>query len=254
MKRIVVICALMMFQWSYGQIETSADFRRQVYSKEMSGGFMLHTRGYGINIRRMKFSGGYVKLGMELDYASLRHPKEVKFQGASSLSSSNSYVYGKVNSFSTLRFGLGRERILIDKTDKGTISISWLFFGGGSFGWLKPVYLDIIKFDEFGHSYTVVERYDPEVHNYENISGQAAYFTGIGKSSLRMGLYAKTGFAFDINMTDRKVTTIEVGAIFDYFPSWGIYKEKDVPIMWNTENYSEWLQFYITLNFGAKWD
>ena len=69
-----------------------------------------------------------------------------------------------------------------------------------------------------------------------------------------MGLYVKTGFAFDFNLSDKKITTLEVGAVFDYFPAWGVYQAENVPIMWNTENYAEWLQFYLTINFGGKWN
>lgn len=245
---------LLVSFWSYGQVETEADFRRQVYSQEMTGGFMIHSRGYGINIRRTWFTDGYTKMGLDFDFVSIRHPKEVKFQSQYFISNSKSFVYGKINSFYSMRLGIGRDKILVDKTDKGTISISWIFFGGGSFGMLKPVYLDVVKYDESNQPYTTTERYDPRIHNYSDIYGQAPFFTGIEKTSLRMGLYAKTGFAFDFNLSDKKITTIEVGAVFDYFPAWGVYQAENVPIMWNTENYAEWLQFYLTINFGGKWN
>ena len=236
------------------QLETDADFRRQVYEKEMSGGISLNTRGYSLNLRHMKFADGYNKIGWEIDMAILRHPKEVKFQNQLNFNSARSFVYGKLNGFYTIRAGFGRDKVLVDKTDKGTVSISWITMGGPSFGILKPIYLEVVKENDQGINFISTERYDPAIHNYVDIYGQAQFFTGIEKSSLRMGLYAKTGFAFDFNISDKKVTTIETGAVVDYFPSWGIYGSEQVPIMYQTENYSFWWQLYVSINFGGKWN
>jgi hypothetical protein len=60
---------------------------------------------------------------------------------------------------------------------------------------------------------------------------------------------------FDYNWKDKKITALEVGAIVDYYPSWfGIYSDEKVPIMYETENYNLWLQFYLTISFGKKWN
>jgi hypothetical protein len=223
----------------------------------MTGGIMLHTRGFGMNLRRMRYKDGYNKWGWELDMVSIRHPKEVKLQSQLYFNSSRSFVYGKLNGLYSIRFGYGREKILVDKTDKGSISISWLTMGGPSFGILKPVFLEVQDEDPLANpDNRRIERYDPQIHDYRDIYGQAPFFTGIEKSSLRMGVYVKTGFAFDFNLSDKKITTLEVGAIADYFPALGIYEEK-VPIMFetgNVRNYNLWLQCYITFNFGGKWN
>jgi hypothetical protein len=237
------------------QLETTADWKRQVYEKEFTGGVMFHTRGYGVNFRSLKFKDGFIKKGFDFDFVLIRHPKEVKFPSQISFNSARSYVYGKINGFYNLRVGYGRDKILVDKTDRGSISISWLTFGGLSMGILKPIYLEILKETPQGIPVLSTERYDPEIHNFLNIYGQAPFFTGIEKSSLRMGVYVKTGFAFDYNWNDAKVTTLEVGAIVDYFPQWfGLYSERLVPIMVDTENFNVWLQFYFTVNFGKKWN
>ena len=254
MRKYLFISAFLISLSSFGQLNTEADFKRQVYDQEMTGGFMLHTRGYALTMRRMRFTNGYNKWGWEIDWGNIRHPKEVKFRSQFHVNSTRSYVYGKLNGFSTLRFGFGRDKILVDKTDKGTISISWITMGGPSFGMLKPVYLEIEYKDEQGGKIYSTERYDPEIHDYVNISGKAPFFTGIEKTSLRMGAYFKTGFSFDFHITDKKITTLEVGAIVDYFPSFGLYNDEKVPIMYQVENYNLWLQFYISINFGAKWN
>lgn len=237
------------------QLETSADFRRQVYDYEFSGGIMFHTRGYGISFRWLKFTDGYHKLGGEFDMVSIRHPKEIKFPSQYYNSSARSFVYGKLNSFFNARMGLAREKIIVDKTDQGSVSISWLTSGGASFGFLKPVYLEVIKESATGSAIKVTNRYNPEIHDYINIYGQAPFFIGINETELRMGLYIKTGFSFDYNWLDDKVTSLEVGLIVDYFPQWfGLYPEGGVPIMHQANNYEIWAQFYLTINFGKKWN
>ncbi len=258
MRKFLVIAAIFMSFYSSAQLTTKADFKRQVYDNEMTGGIMLHTRGFGFNLRRMRYRDGYNKWGWEIDIASIRHPKEVKLQSQLYFNSSRSFVYGKLNGLYTFRLGYGREKILVDKTDKGSISISWVTIGGPSFGMLKPIYLEVADEDPLaGPESRITERYKPEIHDYADIYGQAPFFTGIEKSSLRLGLYFKTGFSFDFNISDNKITTIEVGGIADYFPSFGLYQDEKVPIMYETgtvENYNLWLQFYITFNFGGKWN
>ncbi len=255
MRKILAIIGGVLLPWlTMAQLETTADWKRQVFEREFTGGVMFHTRGYGVNFRSLKFRDGFNKTGLEFDFALIRHPKEVKLPSQINVNSSRGYVYGKLNSLFTLRIGYGLDKILVDKTDQGSVSISWVTFFGGSFGLLKPTYLEIRRRSPQGFDYNVIERYDPDIHNYTMIVGQAPFFKGIEKTSLRMGLYAKTGFAFDYNWNDDKVSSIEMGAIVDFFPGWlGLYPDK-VPIMIDTENYSLWIQFYLSINFGKKWN
>jgi hypothetical protein len=254
-KTLYVLVVLLFPLMLRAQLETEADFRRQVYDYEFTGGIMFHTSGYGLNFRYLKFKDGFIKKGFEFDMASLRHPKEVKSPSQYYYNSAKSFVFGKINGLYTFRLGYGRDKVLIDKTDQGTVSISWLTFGGASLGMVKPIYLEILKETSQGLQIISTERYNPEIHNYQVIYGQAPFFTGIENSTLRAGVYLKTGFAFDYNWYDNKVTTLEVGAILDYFPTWfGLYPDKTVPVMYDTQNYNLWLQFYLTINFGAKWN
>lgn len=239
----------------FGQLETDADWKRQVYDREFTGGILLHTRGYGVNFRYLKFKDGYKKYGFEYDLVNIRHPKEVKFPSPVYYNATRGFAYGKLNGLYALRVGYGRDKILVDKTDQGSISISWATFGGASFGFLKPVFLDVVRETPQGMPVLSTERYNPEVHNYLEIYGQAPFFTGIEETALRMGVYVKTGFVFDYNWKDQKITALEIGAIVDYYPTWfGLYSAENVPIMYEAENYNLWLQFYLTISFGKKWN
>ena len=254
-KLVALLAVLFVPFWAGAQLETTADWKRQVYDREVTGGIMFHTRGYGITLRNMHFADGYNKWGLDFDLVAIRHPKEVKFPSQYFFNSARSFVYGKINGLYSLRVGYGGDKVLIDKTDQGSISVSWLTFGGVNLGILKPVYLEILKETAQGIQVLSTERYNPEIHNHSDIYGQAAFFTGIEESQLRAGVYFKTGFAFDYNWSDQKVTTLEIGAVIDYFPTWfGLYKEEFVPIMFETKNYAVWLQFYLSVNLGKKWN
>lgn len=234
------------------QIDTDADFKRQVYDREYTFGLIGHSRGYAVNGRYLKYLDGYNKLGFELEFSKLRHPKEVRIPNQF-YNNSRGYVFGRENTFYTLRTGLAYESILFDKTDQGTISIASFFSGGVSWGILKPIYMQILLPDSSGSSVSaqlVTVRYNHIEHGGSNIYGEANYFKGIGESKIRPGIYAKAGAVFDFDFLDKNVTSIEVGLSYDYYFA-------EVPIFYEDEagediNEFGFLQFYLALNFGYK--
>ncbi len=242
---LIIVCSGFALQ---AQLETSADFRRQVYDREYTLGLIGHSRGYAINGRYLKFIDGYNKQGLELDLVKLRHPKEVKIQPVRA-ANSRGFVYNRINSFYTLRAGYVREKILFDKTDKGTVSISLIYSGGLSLGLLKPIYLNIQRGLEDGQVENVAVRYNPEDFQPSTIIGEANFFKGIGETKLRPGLYGKLGFNFDYQLIEKKVTALEAGMVFDYFFS-------EVPIFYEAPgedvNWASFFQMYIAFNFGYR--
>lgn len=246
----LLVVHLLVAGQSYAQLTTDADFKRQVYTDEYTVGIMLHTRGYGANFRRLYYKDGFHKQGWEIDLVNIRHPKEVKIFNQLD-NSARGYVYGKLNNLYALRMGYARDQILFDKTDQGTVAISLVTNGGLSLGILKPVYLEIVKPVNNGQFILSTERYDPTVHEYGVIYGQANFFKGFDNLSAMPGLYGKLGLSFDYNLIDEKTTTLEVGVVFDYFI-------REVPIMAQLDptiqNSSLFTQFYLTVNFGSKWN
>lgn len=245
-KSILLFCFIIGSVVLSAQLNTDADFKRSLYDREYTVGLSGHSRGYTVNGRYLKHIDGYTKMGYELDLAKLRHPKEVR----SSVLSQNSrgFVFGRINSFYTMRSGFIREKILFDKTDQGSVSISLITSGGVSLGLLKPVYVIAIQEDERGIEVVREVRYnrfDPE----ESIQGEANWFTGFFETKLRPGLYAKVGASFDYDFLDDKVTSLEAGVIYDFFFA-------DVPIfqesMGTDLNMPGFFQVYVQFNFGYK--
>lgn len=236
------------------QILGGVDWERTVYNDEFSVGIMLHTASPwpGFNFRRLHYTDGFNRWGYEIDYSAFRHPREIRFPAQTFLAASQSMTYGKINDFFAFRFGYGRAKVLYDKQDRGSLSISLMTFGGVSLGFLKPIYVKVEGYDDSGAKYSYVERYDPEIHDNLSIT-EESFFTGFAETNLRPGIYAKVGASFDYNFFDQKITALEVGTILDYYPSWfGLYEE-GVPVMAQVSNPSLWWQIYISFNFGNKW-
>lgn len=234
------------------QLTTDADFKRKVYDREYTAGLIGHSRGYSVSGRYLKHVDGFNKLGFELEVSKLRHPKEVRIP-LQFINNSRGFVFGRENSFYTIRTGIAHESILFDKTDQGTISIATFLSGGVSWGILKPIYMQILQPDSAGNgalSRLVTVRYNHFEHGGSNIYGEANYFKGLGESKIVPGIYAKAGSIFDFDFLDDNVTSIEAGISYDYF-------FKEVPIFYEDEagediNESGFLQFYIAINFGYK--
>lgn len=244
---LFIVLLLIAFTQVNAQLNTSADFKRSVYDREYTVGLSGHSKGYTINGRYLKHTDGYTKRGFELDLAKLRHPKEVRSNSISQ--NSRGFVFGRTNSLYTMRAGYIQEKVLFDKTDQGTVSISLVTSGGLSLGLLKPVYLVGFEQDEQGSQIPANVRYNRLGIESSNPGGEANWFTGLFETKLRPGIYSKVGVAFDYDFLDDKVTSLETGVIYDFFFA-------DVPIFLESNgsdnNMPGFFQVYIQFNFGYK--
>ena len=182
----------------------------------------------------------------EGDFVGMKHPKEVKSVNQA-FDNARSYVYGKLNSFSILRAGVGRQHTIYSKAEKNGVEVRFLYSGGLSLGILKPVYLNILKpTGNFGEFDVVTEKYNPDEHYIDNIYGRAPFTEGLDQLFFRPGAYAKVGFNFEYAPVFEDVKALEIGVILDAYP-------QEVPIMAFAENKQLFLTFYLTIMYGRKW-
>ena len=209
-------------------------------------GLNLHSAGWGIQARRCWNITGYKKLMIEADYIGLKHPKEIKTVNQT-FDNARSYVYGKKNSFTILRGGIGRQRTLYSKAEKNGIEIRLVYSGGLSLGILRPVFLNILEpTTNTGEFIVVTEQYDPNEHFTDNIYGRAPFTEGLDRIFFRPGAYAKLGFNFEYAPIFDDVKSLEIGMAIDGYP-------QEIPIMAFTENKQFFLTFYLTFMYGRKW-
>ena len=231
--------------------DRSFDDTQVLLKQEFTGGAMLHTQGWGLLIRRAKNKTFLRKRLFELEAVSMEHPKEVKSVNPY-YENSNSYNYGELNQVVVTRLGYGRHNVLYAKFDKG-VEIRYLYIGGFSMAWAKPIYLEI-GYPSIPYEYVATERYDPNktdgdgnlLHTQDNIFGRASVFKGIENMQFYPGIYGKFGFSFEYARKQKNVRSLEAGIIIDYYI-------QDVPMMARIDNNPYYLTFYLAVNFGFKW-
>jgi hypothetical protein len=239
---------LVLFVNAYAQTTNPNEYEEHkplLYRNEISYGITAHSSGWGLDFRRGFHNTGVKKYIVEGEYITMRAVKEIKtlnpyYDGA------KSYVFGKLNALNVLRFGVGEQRTIFTKSERGRIGIQLNYSVGFSLGLAIPVYLQIVS--DPGNQYYnyTVERYDPEIHTIDKIVGRGPLFRGIGNLKPYPGAYAKMGFNFDWNQSDDRLSSLETGIMCDLYAT-------DIPIMAFIDNQNVFFNFYISLMFGHKW-
>ncbi|MFN5181706.1 MAG: hypothetical protein ACK5D5_01635 [Bacteroidota bacterium] len=215
-----------------------------LYRNEASGSFYIHSGGLGINLRRGFHVTGEKKRMLELDVCSMRDQKEIKL---AMNENSKGYYYGKLNSLYILRTGVGKQIVLFRRGDRRSVEIRYSTIVGGSICFAKPVYLDILHSTQGMEPMPLsTERYDPEIHNQSNIYGRANFLTGLNRTKIYPGGYAKFNVSCEFGEDYSDVKALEVGLVADVYPF-------PVPLMAFNDSKPYFLSLYASLVIGKKW-
>ncbi len=214
-------------------------------SKEVWVGVTAHTDGLGFNFNVAKFKTYKFKTLLNIEYFSIKDNKEYKIYGAPD-ENAKKYVYGKLNSFGILRAGIGRRKVLLEKLRERGIQLALNWSLGTSTGFVKPVYLEVLKFDILDNLVGISsEKYDPNIHRFSDIYGKARWSSGLFETKLTPGAYFKFGIEFDYSLTREVINAIELGFVLD-----GFYK----PIKIMAENNAKYAfpNLYLNFSLGNK--
>lgn len=215
---------------------------QKVTAKEWNLEFFINTSGGGLGFQQGRTPDYYNKAFWEINFLYNKHPKAVR--AIAYANDATAYSYGKMCDLFFLRGGYGYQRVLNHKPYYGGVQIRYTISGGFSLGMGVPVY---VKIRLPGQINTLIERYDPENpdHSINNIIGRAGFFHGVGKTMLRPGFYAKTGFNFDFSQNYLVIHAVEIGMAIDMvFPAiQQMAKNKAKPF---------YLCAYIAYHFGKK--
>lgn len=215
-----------------------------LYRNESSFGLYVHSAGgLGLSYRRGRQVHSKRKRMFEIEAQNFKHPKEVKSVN-SLFENSKGFVYGKLNSYLIIRPGVGYQNILYQKSDKKSVEIRYSYFLGATLAFAKPVYLEIIRDPQ--DPIVSTERYDPEIHPVQDIYGKAPFFTGIDKTKIHPGGYAKVALSFEYADRYNGIKAIETGAVLDVYPT-------ALPMMAYTKKQQVFVSLYLKLVWGKKW-
>ncbi len=228
------------------QVVASVDETGILYSKVRHSGLTLHSNGLGINYRRGKHLTGYSFLLADFSLVTMKHPKETKQVNQFS-DNNGGFIYGKLNSLLILRTGIGKQKSINQRGDRGGVDVSYGIYGGISWGIAKPIYLSVFKFDDQNGVTESIERYNPDKHFPDNISGRASYFKGFGESKIHPGLYGSFLLNFEFGREQDRLRMVETGFTVDAFA-------KPIPIMAFNKNSNFFFTFFIRLLIGKQWN
>ncbi|REJ81421.1 MAG: hypothetical protein DWQ44_10270 [Bacteroidetes bacterium] len=251
--RIVILFAFLfsaLHVWGQENLTPVSDDVNILFRNEAAGGIKIHSNGFGISFKRGWHKTGYKKRTLDMDFVSLRHPKQYK-QPNPNYPDSRPFFFGKLNFAYMLRGGYGMQNVIFSKAERSGVEVRFNYYGGVNLGLTKPVYLEVLVDSRFDSLLKVIDtrRYDPEdpvQQSVENIFGPGPYFRGFDQMKIYPGAYAKVALSFEYSGWQQKVTAIETGVTLDYFPT-------AIPIMANVNNSNLHLNFYISLLWGGKW-
>lgn len=249
MKKIVVLLLFTVFYrsgFAQGDIDTQ---EKILYQNERSISLTLNSNGFGAGFRFGQRKSYLSKIIYDIDFAYIKHPKEVKISASPySYSSNRKYVYGKTNLFMNLRPSIGYQREIFSKEDRGSIAVKYYGSVGPSLGFTKPVYYNFYIIGVYnGEAYIIdtrVEKFEFVQHpQTKEIAGRAPIWKGFDEIKFYPGLHAKVGFSFEYSSVNRLINAIEVGAVFDAFA-------EKIPIMYTDYNNQFFLTLFVSYRFG----
>ena len=227
--------------------QTIFDEATIVYNNSIYGGPILHTNGWGGHITFGKGKTAFKTRIFQFEMVGMKHEKEIRTFNPYS-QSTRSYIFGKLNYFFIIRPSIGSRVVSFDKIRKSGVSVGYNWRLGPSLGLTRPVYLEIALKGPYDYPDIVVEKYDPAVHKYEDIQGRAGGLRGFNELKLNPGIHGAFALNFEYDANRAGMKGIEVGATVDYYPM------EEVEIMAFADNYQFFLNFYVCLQFGKRFN
>ncbi|MBR3945661.1 MAG: hypothetical protein IKJ56_00995 [Bacteroidales bacterium] len=217
-------------------------------------GLKVNSDGFGVVYtfaQRVKYR---LRRNYEVEYDYLKNLKEVKMINTNAETygcDMKKFVFGKVNSVHLLRAGYGYNWMLFDKRDKGSVSIHLQTNVGFTFAFEKPMYYVMIDSAEMINSHAYYYKSHHRFEDYYSsqvfdLVTRSPYSKGMGEIKLCPGNYVKIDISFDFSQDAMRVSSFELGTIFDFYyrPLTIMYKQPH-SFMWS---------LYIAYQFGKKYN
>ena len=243
MKKLLIIAVVLLCGGVWLRAQGDLNEQQKVFFRnERSLGLLLNSDGLGISYREGKRINYLNKSLLEIDFGTLKHPKEYKIYNPLT-TGTGTFVFGKLNTVIFLRGGIGHQHEIFKKEDLGGVAIRYFFSAGPVIALAKPIYYRIINF--VGNDVTLTEeKFDITSHTPDRIYSRASFTKGLNEIKAYPGLYAKGGFNFEYSKEDKVIHAIEIGAQINAFP-------KKVPIMASSDNQTLFFSLFVSYRFGV---
>lgn len=226
-----------------------------LFNREFSGGARLNTDGWtGFLEMGYRKSASTVNY-FQFEFSEKKDPKQDRSSriipvGGGFGISSTPFVFGKMNNFYQAKLGLGQKKLIGGKGNKNGVEVNAVYYGGVSFGLVKPYYLDLMT-DAGNPNDRRTVKYSEAIHddflNHDLIYGAGGFTKGWSEVSVNPGLHAKVGFRFDWARFNDVISALEVGINAEYYT-------KKVQIMVERDPKSFFFNAYVGLQLGKRWN
>lgn len=247
MKHSYTILVVLILSFSFSGFSQEFDDKENsvLLTNELSYGLSLETNGFEAMFRRGKNITSKKLSVYEISISKIKHPKEFKIINESFPEFTRGYFYGKMNSFFNINYAFGRQKIHFTKETKNSVQIRSTYLIGVSLGFSKPVYLKIKQNTySFGIDYKE-ERYNPDIHDQNNILERSSFYTGFSSMKLKPGIHAKYGLGFEYGNNSNNTKSLETGMILDAYP------QRITIMAENSQNL--FFSLYLNFTFGSRW-
>lgn len=204
MKKFLLIIIILSSIKIFSQNDSLSIQRNLLKQDEKSVSLKISNNGWGMDYRRAYIVNMHRKNLYEIQFNTIKHPKEEKTSSYVYLF--KSFVYGKKNDCFDFRFGLGKQVLLFDKKTPGTVAIRLFGFVGGDVAMLKPIYYVV----QTGLYDTSIVKYN-QGQQTQFILKKASFWTGINELKINPGIYMKLGTSFEYSKTTTFLNSLEFG-------------------------------------------
>lgn len=240
MKKLILLFPFLILFSSTGFAQGELDDQQKIfYRNEQSVGLLFNSTGWGLSLRYGKRINYLNKRLYEVDFTHIKHPKEIK---TTNPYNNRGFVFGKLNLFMNLRAGMGHQREVFKKIDRGGIAIRYFGSAGPSLGFYKPIYYEVL-YPLADNIYEIkIEKFSEAILHCP-IYGRASFFKGFDEIKFVPGAYVKLGLNFEYSKIDRVIHALEVGVTFDAFT-------KKIPIMASEDTKQFFFALFVSYRFG----
>jgi hypothetical protein len=222
-----------------------------LYDQEWSANFRLITRGYGLEFNWGEIETYYKTKIYSFNLDFFKHPKESRQNRRPSVYNSiaRPFIFGKQNSFFSIKAGRGQKRYFSEKAKRRGLAIGITYQGGIALGFEKPYYLEVINDGNPNRNPTIDIKYDEatadEFLDLARIEGSSGFFKGLSESSIIPGLHGRLEANFAWGAFDENVRSLDVGLMLEIYP-------RTIELMINEQNAPYFLHFYINFQIGKR--
>lgn len=241
-SRILLSIFFLQFFFSAYPQELSDDLPKIFFRNEKTIALNLNSNGWGLGYRYGSRINVFEKRIYEIDFSTIKHPKEINSSNASFLSS-ESFVFGKLNSIFDLRLGYGKQNEIFVKRELKSVAVRYFYSIGPSIAIRKPIYYEILYPINDSVYGIRDEKFNPAIHTAADINGRASFFKGFNEISIVPGLFAKGGLNFEFSQKENIVHALEAGILLQGYI-------EDLKIMAVDDNQQFYFTLFITYRLG----